>query len=194
MDLQKAPKYKKLITAGSIHGVLTKYDGLRYQPQPLQVHKYAMVQSFESKPASVDPYIVELARKKKGNIYTTDNVLSAIMCCQRSKYSFDFIVTKIGNNIFLDERNKGLSGYSVDETSVHRPTKYKQPKQDYYTSLAFEAEEINHVFHEQLLYQNNLDHIQNLKRSHPFKAKSGKKGKNKQKLAASSQGFSSNGF
>lgn len=193
MDLQKSPKYNKLITAGRIHGVLTKYDGLRYSPQPLQSHRYATVESFECKPASTDPYIVELARKNKGNIYTTDNVLSAIMCCQRSKYSFDFIVSKIGNNIFLDERNKGLSGYSVDETSITRPTKYKQPKIDYYTSLAFEAEAINYVFHEQMLYQNNLDHIKRLSRPHPYNNnKNGKNGTKRKKMAVSSQGFSYN--
>ena len=71
----------------------------------------------------------------------------------------------------------------MDETSVHRPTKYKQPKMDYYTSLAVEAEGINDIFKEQMLYQKNLEHIQNLKRSHPFKDK---------KKAMSSQAFSYN--
>ena len=76
--------------------------------------------NFSYKSAIQDPYIMELANKGYGNIYTTDNVISAIMCCNRSKYSFDIVINKVGNNIFLDERNKILSTYSVDETSQNR--------------------------------------------------------------------------
>ena len=114
------PKCKKLILAGRIHGVLTKYDGTRYQPQLLQAERFKNVEVFDGRSATQDPYIMELVRKKKGNIYTTDNVISAIMCCERSKYSFDIIVNKIGDTIFLDERGDGLAGYSVDETSPNR--------------------------------------------------------------------------
>ena len=121
------PRSKKLILAGTLHGVLTKYDSLNgntYKPEMLDYEKFSDFKylHFNFKSAIQDQFILELANKPSinANIYTTDNVLSAIMCCNRSKYSFDIVINKIGNKLFLDERNKVLSNYSVDETSQNR--------------------------------------------------------------------------
>eukprot|EP01084_Bolivina_argentea_P176658 305651_1 len=169
------PSAKKLIMAGTIHGTLTKYDtrhGNTYKPEMLNYEKFSDFKyvHFSHKSAIQDPYIFELANRpsNKANVFTTDNVLSAIMCCNRSKYSFDIVINKIGDKIFLDERNKVLSTYSVDETSQNRPTKKGTSKINQYTSLAQEATYINHVFAEQMVYHTRLDYTQKLKRPHPF--------------------------
>eukprot|EP01084_Bolivina_argentea_P003032 5657_1 len=188
------PKNKKLILSGLLHGVLTKYDmlnGNTYQPQILNYEKFSDYKflHFNYKSTTQDPYILELAQKrinKTPTIYTTDNVLSAIMCCNRSKYSFDIVINKIGQNIFLDERNKILSNYSVDETSQHRPTKKGTSRINQYMALSQEATYINHVFREQMVYHNKLEYTQKLKRQHPFineinGNQSGKGGRNKKK-------------
>lgn len=192
------PRRKQLLSAGTLHGVLTRFDtrsGNSYRAEPLNYEKFSDFKylNFNFKSAIQDPYILELANKNtiKANIYTTDNVMSAIMCCNRSKYSFDIVINKIGNKIFLDERNKILSNYSVDETSQNRPTKKNTSKINTWTSLAQEATYINHVFKEQMVFHQNLEHRQRMKRQHPFlseingdnnnnnKSGKGKKGKKK---------------
>merc|ERR1712039_438544 len=109
--------------------------------------------------------IVELANAKSNNanIYTTDNVLSAIMCCNRSKYSFDIVIDKVGDTMFLNERSKTLSPYSVDECSQYRPTKKGTAKNNQVESLAQEATYINHVFREQMVFHSRLEYQQQFK-------------------------------
>ena len=92
------------------------------------------------------------------NIYTTDNVLSA----------FDIVINKIGPLLFLDERAKVLSNFSVDETSQNAPTKKGTAKNNQYLSLSQEATYINHVFREQMIFHSKLEYTQKLKRAHPF--------------------------
>mmetsp|Transcript_56284 Transcript_56284/g.89653 ORF Transcript_56284/g.89653 Transcript_56284/m.89653 type:complete len:601 (+) Transcript_56284:55-1857(+) len=205
------PRSKKLILAGTLHGVLTKFDaqsGNTYKSAPLDYENYSEFKfiHFNYKAACQDPYILELANKNKSTatdsktnvtIYTTENVMAAIMCCVRSKYSFDIVINKIGDKIFLDERSRNLSLESVDETSQNRPTKKGTSKINQYTALAAEATWINHVFKEQLVH-HRLEYTQRLKRSHPFanemQGAGGKKGRKNNKGAASSAQVASAAF
>lgn len=47
-----------------------------------------------------DPIIRKLS-KTEGNVYATDAILAAIMCCTRSNYSWDIVIEKIGMLYFL---------------------------------------------------------------------------------------------
>ena len=172
-DNVSAPRSKKLKLAGNLHGVLTKYDarnGNQYKPELLDYERFSDFKyiSFNFKSAIQDPYILEFANRSNANIFTTENVMTSIMCCNRSKYSFDIVINKIGNKIFLDERSKVLSVMSVDETSQHRPTKKGTfSKINWYQFLAQEATYINHVFTEQMVFHSNERYVQRLK-PHPF--------------------------
>jgi len=199
---------KKLILAGTLHGVLTKFDstnGNTYKSEMLDYERFSDFKyvHFNHKSAIEDPYIVELANAKSNNanIYTTDNVLSAIMTCNRSKYSFDIVINKVGDTMFLDERSKILSGQHVDECSQYRPTKKGTAKHNQVESLSQEATYINHVFQEQMVFHQRLEYQQKLKRQHPFlnqmrgnKGGKKKKGKQKQKGNASNQQPASQAF
>jgi len=201
------PRSKKLILAGTLHGVLTKYDrrtGNAYKPEMLDSQRFSDFKfaHFGWKSACVDPYLLELAQKGTARVYTTDNVLSSIMGCVRSKYSFDIVINKIGNMIFLDERNKSLSAESVDETSTNRPTRKGTSKINGYVSLAHEATYINRVFAEQMVFHSKLEYTQKLRRAHPFEGElmagaakgKGRKGRKNVSTAAATKQCASQAF
>jgi len=61
-----------------------------------------------------------------GNIFATDLVLSALMVCTRSVYSWDIIATKQGDQLWLDKRDgSSVDNWSVNETS-HEQTPLEQ--------------------------------------------------------------------
>ena len=48
--------------------------------------------------------------KSEGNVFATDVILSTIMCCTRSSYSWDVVVQKIGDKLFFDKRDDSEFG------------------------------------------------------------------------------------
>ncbi len=54
-------------------------------------------------------FVLQLA-KTTGNVFATDAILATLMCCTRSTYSWDIIIQKIGNKIFLDKRDDSEFG------------------------------------------------------------------------------------
>lgn len=57
-----------------------------------------------------DPIIQELAAKNTANVYTTDAILSVLMCASRSVNSWDIVVVREGNNLYFDKREGGVFG------------------------------------------------------------------------------------
>lgn len=97
-----------------------------------------------------DPIIRKLS-KTEGNVYATDAILATIMCCTRSNYSWDIVIEKLGEKLFLDKRdNTEFDLLTVNETSVEPPqddgNSLNSPR-----NLALEATFINHNFSQQVL-------------------------------------------
>ncbi|XP_045535644.1 eukaryotic translation initiation factor 3 subunit D [Papilio machaon] len=97
-----------------------------------------------------DPVIRRLS-KTMGTVYATDAILATIMCCTRSNYSWDIVIEKIGDKLFLDKRdNTEFDLLTVNETSVEPPAddgnSINSPR-----NLALEATFINHNFSQQVL-------------------------------------------
>lgn len=97
-----------------------------------------------------DPIIRQLS-KTKGNVYATDSILATIMCCTRSNYSWDVVIEKVGNKLFMDKReNTEFDLLTVNETAVDPPqedaSSLNSPR-----NLAIEATFINHNFSQQVL-------------------------------------------
>lgn len=60
-----------------------------------------------------DPIIRKLTGK--GNVFGTDAIISALMCCTRSLHSWDIIVQRVGKKLFFDKRDDsdfGKNGFS----------------------------------------------------------------------------------
>jgi translation initiation factor 3 subunit D len=101
-----------------------------------------------------DPIIRQLAKEDGGNVFATDVILAAIMCCTRSVYSWDVVITKIAGKLFLDKRDDSeFDLLTVNETAADPPqeegSSINSPR-----NLALEALFINHNFSQQVLRMN----------------------------------------
>lgn len=99
-----------------------------------------------------DPIIRKLTKSQPDvNVFATDSILATLMCCTRSVYSWDIVVQKIGEKIFLDKRdNTEFDLLTVSETAAEPPqdegTSLNSPR-----NLALEATFINHNYSQQVL-------------------------------------------
>ncbi|KAF6168617.1 hypothetical protein GIB67_005229 [Kingdonia uniflora] len=98
-----------------------------------------------------DPVIRRLANEDKGSVFVTDSILAAIMCAARSVYSWDIVIQRVGNKLFLDKRD----GSQIDLLSVNETSQEPLPeaKEDINSahSLSVEASYINQNFSQQVL-------------------------------------------
>ncbi|XP_063933799.1 eukaryotic translation initiation factor 3 subunit D-like [Zophobas morio] len=99
-----------------------------------------------------DPIIAKLARANEGNVFATDLILSTLMTCTRSVYSWDIIAERVENELFLDKREKSSLDYlEVSETAPDPPSEESELKINTPKSLATEATFVNHHFAQQIL-------------------------------------------
>ncbi|KAL8655850.1 MAG: hypothetical protein Q9226_002879 [Calogaya cf. arnoldii] len=108
---------------------------------------------------SQDPIINELAEKDEATIFATDNILSMLMCAPRSVYSWDIVITRTGNKIFLDKRDgSSLDMVSVNENAADAPLEASEGNKDsinFPGALALEATFINHNFVNQTVIESD---------------------------------------
>jgi translation initiation factor 3 subunit D len=57
-----------------------------------------------------DPIIRELTMSGAGTVFATDAILAALMACQRSVYSWDIVIQRVGTKTFLDKRDNSQFG------------------------------------------------------------------------------------
>lgn len=116
-----------------------------------------------------DPVIRKLS-KTRGNVFATDWILATLMCSTRSNYSWDIVIEKIGDKLFLDKRdNTEFDLLTVNETAV-------EPPQDDVNSLnspsklALEATFINHNFSQQVLKTGTTEQKHSFQYAYPFQS------------------------
>ncbi|WAQ85309.1 hypothetical protein PtA15_5A884 [Puccinia triticina] len=133
----------------STHGFLYEYDRTydrinTKNPQSLQI----LDRSRYHPTASEDPVIQELAAQNKGQVFTTDSVLSLLMCATRSVYPWDIVIIKEGGKLFLDKREGGPFDFlSVNENAADPPAESDKPDSPNTPSaLSLEATFINQNF------------------------------------------------
>jgi translation initiation factor 3 subunit D len=153
----------------STYGTLNKYNSLNYKltvklEKPLE-RGYAAEMKFYHLSTSDDPVLLEFAKNKVANIYTTDSILAVLMSVLRSTYSFDIVVTKDADgNIFLDKRDDFLFDYlSVNENSNEPPADESDVLCNNLESLHKEHTTTNINFSQQVLFRDGEQgHQQNL--------------------------------
>lgn len=114
-----------------------------------------------------DPIIRQLS-KTVGNVYATDTILATIMCCTRSNYSWDIVIEKIGDKLFMDKRdNTEFDLLTVNETAIEPPQEdnnsMNSPR-----NLALEATFINRNFSQQVLKSGPTDQKYSFEEPNPF--------------------------
>lgn len=120
---------------------------------------------------SQDPIIHELAEKDEATIFATDNILSMLMCSPRSVYSWDIVITRSGNKIFLDKRDgSSLDMVSVNENAADAPLEASEGNKDQLNfpgALALEATFINHNFVNQTVIESENSKFE-MQHENPF--------------------------
>ena len=108
---------------------------------------------FPNVTTSQDPVIKRLEEQKEGNVYATDKILSRLMCAPRSAYSWDVVVTKVGDKLFFDKRERGdFDLLTVHETAQEPVDEEKDPHNSA-SELSQEATLINQNFSQQVLVE-----------------------------------------
>ena len=145
------------------YGFLYYYD--RVYDKPPVKNTERKLQSLERAAYNVttssDPVIQELAEKDEATIFATSDILSMLMCATRSVYSWDIVIVKHGNKIFLDKRpDSSIDLVTVNENAADAPLEaeatqggnnqqsmgVKADSINTPTNLALEATIINHNF------------------------------------------------
>lgn len=64
----------------------------------------------------------QLASKNTATVYTTDVILSVLMCAPRSVYPWDIVMLREGNNLYFDKRDGGpFDTVTVNENASDPP-------------------------------------------------------------------------
>lgn len=122
---------------------------------------------------SADPVIQDLAEKDEASIFATSDILSMLMCATRSVYSWDIVIIKHGDKIFLDKRpESSIDLITVNENAADAPLEADGPnapsqqqtgvKPDSINTpgnLAMEATIINHKFALQVVLESQTSKI-----------------------------------
>lgn len=120
---------------------------------------------------SSDPIIQDLADKDEAMIFATDNILSMLMCAPRSVYSWDLVITRLGNKIYLDKRGgSSLDMISVNENAADAPLEQSEGNKDsinFPQALALEAGFINHNFANQIVMESETSRLE-MSHENPF--------------------------
>jgi translation initiation factor 3 subunit D len=120
---------------------------------------------------SSDPILQELADKDEGTIFATDTILSLLMCAPRSVYSWDLVLTKHGDKVFIDRRDgSSLDMVTVNENAADAPLETSEGNKDTINSpsgLMMEATHINHTFPIQVVTESETARV-DMANEHPF--------------------------
>lgn len=155
------------------YGFLYYYDRSNDKPPIKNVERKLVLsdRAYYNVTTSQDPVIQELAEKDEATIFATDNILSMLMCSTRSVYSWDIVITKQGNKLFLDKRDgSAIDMISVNENSADAPLDTSEGNKDLIntpSSLAEEAAVINHSFANQIVTESDASKYE-LEHDNPF--------------------------
>ncbi|KII94641.1 hypothetical protein PLICRDRAFT_148682 [Plicaturopsis crispa FD-325 SS-3] len=119
---------------------------------------------------SDDPVIQQLAANGTATVYTTDVILSVLMCAPRSVYPWDIVIIREGNSLYFDKRDGGpFDTVTVNENAADPPQDPTPPNPNNpleksavpevpsinaATSLSLEATYINQNFGFQSVVEN----------------------------------------
>lgn len=120
---------------------------------------------------SSDPVIQELASRDEAQVFAADNILSMLMCSPRSVYSWDIILLKEGNKIYIDKREgSSLDMVTVNENAADAPLELSEGNKDQINApgaLKEEATHINNIFPLQVVQESD-SMKRDMSHEHPF--------------------------
>ena len=150
-----SPQVEDLVWCGELNEYDDAFDKISGR-NPKNIRK-AENKVFYSVTTQEDPILEGFAAEEKGNVFVTDTILAQLMAAPRSVYSWDIVVQKIGDTIFLDKRNdSNIDMLTVHETALDAPTLSEDIEEiNYPEALTQEATAINQNFSQQVLRSTN---------------------------------------
>jgi translation initiation factor 3 subunit D len=144
-----------LAAYGAVEFYDKTYDRLSARAErPLERTRRA----FRNVTASDDPVLRRLAAEGQGRVFVTDAVLSALMCAKSSVYSWDAVLTRTGDRLFIDKRDGGpLDLLTVSETGTEQIPEDRD-NMNGTQQLALEATAVNQSLSQQLLVKDGNKH------------------------------------
>ncbi|KAL7102873.1 hypothetical protein ACP275_08G145800 [Erythranthe tilingii] len=146
------PEPEDMLICGGLEFYDRSYD--RITPKNCRPLERFKSRNFFKVTTTDDPVIRRLANEDKATVFATDAILSTLMCAPRSVYSWDIVVQRVGNKLFLDKRD----GSQLDLLAVHETSQEPLPdvKDDINSihSLSVEAAYINQNFSQQVLIRD----------------------------------------
>ncbi|KAI9651986.1 MAG: hypothetical protein M1831_007278 [Alyxoria varia] len=135
------------------YGFLYAYDrAWDRQPgtKPAEKRLGALERAAYNITTSSDPVVQEYAEENAATVFATDNILSVLMCAPRSVYSWDLILERRGNKLFIDKREgSALDMVTVNENAADAPLELSEGNKDSINApgaLTLEATHVNNVF------------------------------------------------
>jgi len=156
---------KDLYTCGSLEYYDKAYDRVTVKDEKrlMRINRI-----FHKVTTTDDPIIRQLTKTEGTNVYATDAILSTIMCCTRSNYSWDIVVQKIAGKIFFDKRDDSeFDLLTVSETSSE-PLQEEGNSLNSPRNLSLEATFINHNFSQQVLRNDGQGKQYKFQHVNPF--------------------------
>ncbi|KAK6154728.1 hypothetical protein DH2020_008976 [Rehmannia glutinosa] len=115
------PEPEDMLICGGLEFYDRSYD--RITPKNFKPLERFKNRNFFKVTTTDDPVIRRLANEDKATVFATDTILSTLMCAPRSVYSWDIVVQRVGNKLFLDKRD----GSQLDLLSVHETSQEPLP-------------------------------------------------------------------
>eukprot|EP01122_Echinamoeba_exundans_P001273 TRINITY_DN112_c0_g1_i3.p1 TRINITY_DN112_c0_g1~~TRINITY_DN112_c0_g1_i3.p1 ORF type:complete len:579 (-),score=167.07 TRINITY_DN112_c0_g1_i3:27-1763(-) len=167
----KNTKYSEpedILEAGSVEQYNTAaYTALRSE-RPLE-KQWATDRTFYKVTTSDDPNIRKFADDKEADVFMTDTIISYIMACARSNFSWDVVITKRNGQIFFDKRGNRLDLVSVNENNNADQGDLDENSVNSSVKLSQEATVINQNFSQQVLVHSK-DKAFSFEEPNPFAA------------------------
>lgn len=145
---------------GTLQGYDKTFDRINTRTErPLEI----IDRAWYNQTTSDDPVIAQLAQKQSAQIFATDAILAVLMCTTRSVNSWDIILERRGNQLFLDKRESGPFDYvTVHENAADPPADSDDPSNvNSASSLSLEATYITRNFSSQVIEEKSKPYSPN---------------------------------
>ncbi|KAI8617956.1 eukaryotic translation initiation factor 3 subunit D [Chytriomyces sp. MP71] len=156
----------------SVHGKAYFYDKnfdrINTKSEKRLVPNAANSLTFANPSASADPILQSYASEIDGRVVAASaDVIAAIMCCTKSVYGWDLLVSKDGDRVTLDKREGGYFDlYTVNENAAEPPQESETETLNTPTFLAQEATQIVQNYAAQVVKADETPFL--LKQASPF--------------------------
>lgn len=104
-----------------------------------------------------DPILEKFAVEHVGNVFATDVILSHLMSCPRSVYSWDIVIQKMDGMLFLDKRDDSHFDLLTVSETAHEPPQATDDIDEinHPEKLSLEATMINQNFSQQIIKEGS---------------------------------------